>query len=301
MITMTSKQNGTEVRQGADLIPMPQPDLAASAPNLPPGSSPPRSSVLPQPGLAELTRRERARRRMRRLAVSAEYRMQDRVRHPDGGHSSVEELIAAEKAQRAQIEHETADGSGKHRRVPRWIGWIPRMVLCFDFGLLLYFFGGITNVDWTSPWSTALGFALILAAMVALLSYGYLAFTGHRLRGHKSHAGTVHPDEFDGFTWLIVAFAVVVITVIATLMYVRMHAEVGYALGSGAGLAVTVIAIVLAVITAAANFLVVAIHALDGSDQVERLERLSAAVRRPYAKAQRMREEAATLHAHHDN
>jgi hypothetical protein len=134
-----------------------------------------------------------------------------------------------------------------------------------------------------------------------VFSYGYLAFTGHRLRGHKNHAGTVHPDEFDGLTRLVIAVAVAVIAAIATLMYLRMYAEVGFALGSGAGLWSVAVASVLAVISAAANFLVVAIHAVDGSDQVARLEKLSAAVQRPYAKAQRMREEAATLRAHHDN
>jgi hypothetical protein len=81
--------------------------------------------------------------------------------------------------------------------------------------------------------------------------------------------------------------------VIATLMYMRMHTEVEYALGTEAGWTAAVIASALAAVNAAANFLVVAIHALDGSDQVARLERLSAAARRPFARAQRLREQAA--------
>lgn len=305
---MHGNQNSNEAMHGADLIamhqtalpPTPDADAPDAQPDTASDTATARSAIPLQLDLAKLTKRQRAGRRIRTLAVRADYRLQDRVRHPDGGDISVAELIKAEKAQRSQIEREAASGSDKHRRVQRWVGWMPRLVLCFDFGLLMYFFAGITNVDWSDPMSIAMAFALILAAMVTVLSYGYLAFTGHRLRTHKNHAGTVHGDELDGFTRLVVAVAVVVIGVIATLMYLRMHTEVGYALGSGSGLTALAIATALAVINAAANFLVVAIHALDGSDQVARLEKISAAARRPYAKAQRMREEAAVQHAQDD-
>lgn len=301
---MNDNQNGTEAMHGADLIAKhppaltPAPDADALDPQ--PDTVTARSAVAVS-DLAELTKWRRARRRIRTLTVRAGYRLQDRVRHPDGGDCSVAEAMEAAKAQRAQIEQETANGSGKHGRVERWVRWIPRLVLCFDFGLLVYFFAGITNVDWSNPMSMAMSFALILAAMVTGLSYGYLAFTGLRLRTHKNHAGTVDRDELDGFSMLVAVGAVVVIGVIAALMYLRMHTEVGYALGSGSGLTALAIAAALAIISAAANFLVVAIHALDGSEQVARLEKLSAAARRPYAKAQRMREEAAVQHAQHEH
>jgi hypothetical protein len=243
--------------------------------------------------LFDLSRRRRATRTLRAQLIGAEYRMKERVRHPDGGESSVAEVIEAEKAQRAQIEREIEHGSRKHRRAPRWIHWIPRYVLCFDYALLLYFFAGITNVDWSTPVSITLGFAMVLAAMVTVLSYGYLAFTGHWLRGYKNHEGTIDRHELDGLTRVIVGVAAVVIAVIATLMYMRMHTEIDYALGVEAGWTAVVIAGALAAVNAAANFLVVAIHALDGSDQVARLERLSAAVRRPVAQAQRLQEQAA--------
>ena len=85
------------------------------------------------------------------------------------------------------------------------------------------------------------------------------------------------------------------VTVVATLMFVRMRTEVVYALGSPAGVTVLVIALVLAVVSVLANFLVVAIHALDGSDQVARLNSLSAATNRPLSRAHRMREKAALI------
>jgi hypothetical protein len=45
-----------------------------------------------------------------------------------------------------------------------------------------------------------LAFAPALAAMVTVLAYGFLAFTGHRMRSCKNYVGTVHLDELDGFT-----------------------------------------------------------------------------------------------------
>jgi hypothetical protein len=284
---MRSNYDG-DVDSGADLISAQQ-SAAELGPRDP---RPAGAAYAAQPSLAEVDRRQREKRRSRWLEIRAGFRMKDRVRHPDGGEAPVEDILEAEKAQRAKIERETADGSQKHRRSSRWIHWIPRYVLAFDFCLLLYFFAGITNVDWAAPMSMALGFALVLAAMVTVLSFGYLAFTGHRLRGYKNHAGTVHHDELDGFTKVILGIAGMVVAVIAILMFLRMDVEVVYALGRPGGVTALVIATALAIVSAAANFLVIAIHALDGSDEVARLDRLSAAVSRSYARAQRMSERA---------
>jgi hypothetical protein len=183
--------------------------------------------------------------------------------------------------------------SRKHRRLPRWQGWIPKFVLSFDFALLLYFFAGITNVNWQSPVSMSLAFAIILAGMVTVLAYGFLSFTGHRMRSYKNHAGTVHLDELDGFTKAAYATAMAVITVLAALMYLRIRSEVIDALGQQAGVTSLVIPLAVAVVSAVANYLVVLIHALDGSDEVARLDKLAAATRRPARKAHRLRRRAA--------
>jgi hypothetical protein len=166
-------------------------------------------------------------------------------------------------------------------------------VLFFDFALLLYFFAGITNVDWQSPLSMNLAFATALAGMVTVLAYGFLGFTGHRMRNHKNHAGTVHLDELDGFTKAAFGTAMTVVTVVATLMFLRIHSEVIYALGPQAGVTALVIPLAIAVVSAVANYLVVLIHALDGSDEVHRLDKLAAATRRPARKAHRLRKRAA--------
>jgi hypothetical protein len=198
-----------------------------------------------------------------------------------------------ETEQRAEIQDETKRGSRKHHRLPRVVGWVPYFVLAFDFGLLLYFMAGITNVNWAAPFSVPLGFAAILASMITTLSYGFLAFTGHRMRIHKNHAGTVHLDELDGLTKAAFVTAIGIITVLALLMFIRMRTEVLAALGAQAGITALVIPLSLAIVSAVANYLIIVIHALNGPDQVARLDKLSAATRRSVSKAQRMRERAA--------
>jgi hypothetical protein len=282
---------------------------SGTAKNLPaaPGMSPPPEPRQPAPdtgkheadahvpdsaGPQDLAGRDRHR-RVRGLLVEAEQWLQTRVRHPDGGERTAAQTLADEEEQRNQITRETAMGSRKHHRLPRWQRWIPRLVLFFDFALLLYFFAGVTNVDWQSPLSMSLAFATALAAMVTLLAYGFLAFTGHRMRSHKTHAGTVHLDELDGLTKAAFGTAMTVVTVVAALMFFRIHSEVTGALGPGAGATALVIPLAVAVVSAVANYLVVLIHALDGSDEVHRLDKLAAATRRVARKAHRLRKRAA--------
>ena len=104
---------------------------------------------------------DRQRARQARLLVRAGHRQHDLVRHPDGGQETVTDLRRYQAAQRAQIEDETARGSRKHQRLPRWIRHFPKLVLALDFGLLLYFFAGITDVNWASPLSADLAFAVL--------------------------------------------------------------------------------------------------------------------------------------------
>jgi hypothetical protein len=271
------------------------------APDLPPVPGWPgadlRVQVSPdtpgQPGLADDDRRRRWNMRMHRLLAAADHLMLTRVKHPDGGERTVAETRADEDEQRQLVSRETAMGSRKHHQLPHWLSWVPRFVLFFDFALLLYFFAGITNVNWHAALSTELGFAVTLAGMVTLLSYGFLSFTGHRMRSYKNHAGTVHLDELDGFTKAAFGTAMMVVAVLAALMYVRIHSEVLIAAPSGAGLTALGIPLAVAVVSAVANLLVVLIHTLDGSDEVARLDALAAATRRPSRQADRLRQRAA--------
>jgi hypothetical protein len=297
---MTAQANGSQLTSDSDL-PVVRPPVTPAETTAPDDSAPDASqagppvavSYPPPPDLAASDRRRRTERRSRKLLIEASFRMQKRVGHPDGGDCPVEEVLEHEAAQRAQIDRDAADASVKHRRLPSWLRRIPAYVLGFDLGLLLYFFAGITDVNWASPISMALAFAIMLAAMVTLLSFGFLAFTGHRLRGYKNHDGTIDREEFDGFTRAAAGLALAVIAVLALLMFLRIRAEVLGALGGQAVVTAWVIAAAVAVVSVVANFLVITVHAFDGSDETARLDRLSAAVRRPVAEAHRMREEAA--------
>ena len=288
---MTTPHNRGQVNSAPD-SPAIHPE-APTRPEVPPPQAATGTGGPALLNLADRTRRERAKRLNRDLVVGAGYLMKQRVKHTDGGDCSVEEIMQDEQLQRAEIDEDRASGSDRHGRLPRWQRRIPMFVLAFNFCLLLYFFAGVTRVSWMSPLSVALTFGAVLAAMVTVLSYGFLAFTGHRLRSHKNDAGTIYWADLDGFTQAASGIAVVVIAVVATLMFLRMRTEVLYALGVQAQLTALTIAVTVATVSTVANFLVIAVHGLDGSDEVARLEKLSATIRRHVTRAHRMREQAA--------
>ena len=238
---------------------------------------------------------DRLRAKQARLRVGARHRATDHVRHPDGGHETAERLELAGADLRARIAAELAGGSRKHLRLPKWLRRVPQLVLLVDLALLLYFFAGITDVDWQSPVSASLAFAGLLAAMVTTLTYGFLAFTGYRLRAYKDHSGAIPRRHLDGLTKSACVAGACGAIGIATLMFDRMRVEVLYALGASGWATADAIACVLAVVSILANFLVVLIHALDGSDEVARLDAIWSNAVGPLGKAHRMREKAAKI------
>ncbi|MGH3277728.1 MAG: hypothetical protein ACRDNW_01145 [Trebonia sp.] len=243
--------------------------------------------------LAARARVQRFGRKAQALLIGADYRTKDPVRHPDGGKVTAQEAYDEATAERVRIENDTRQGSRKHQRVAGWVRQVPMLVLAFDLLLLLYFFAGITDVNWASPLSASLGFAVLLAAMVTVLSYGFLSYTGHRMRACKDHSGAVPLEDLDALSKVTLIGALIVIAILATLMFTRMRTEVIYALGPGSGGTALVIALTLAAVSGAANLLVIGIHAHDGSDQVDRMHKLSAAANSRLAKAHRLRERAA--------
>ncbi|MGA3153410.1 MAG: hypothetical protein ABSD40_13510 [Streptosporangiaceae bacterium] len=238
---------------------------------------------------------DRLRARQARLLTRARFTDASRVRHPDGGHRPVAAVRADADSQRIEIEHETSCGSRKHLRLLDWLASIPKVVLVVDFCLLTYFLAGVTDVDWASPVSMSVVFALLLSLLITVPCYGFLTFTGHRLRGCKDHTGTIRPANVDGVSAVAVAVALLLIGVVGTLMFARMRTEVGYALGSGSAQTALLIALAVAVVSASANVLVIGVHALDGSNQTARLHALSVAASRPMAKAERLRRRAALI------
>jgi len=242
--------------------------------------------------LAAEDQRRHGRRLARRLRLRAVRTLGNRVRHPDGGERTVAATAQDEAEQRARIAADRAMGSRRHERLPGWLRQVPKLVMVGDLGLLMYFFSGITDVNWAEPLSAELCFAVLLASVMTVLAYGFFSFTGHRLRSYKDHSGAVRAGRFDGFTKLAIAGSVVGISVVAGLMFARMHAEVSYALGPGCGSTALLVALALAAVSVLANLLVIAVHAHDGSDEADRLDRLAAATSRAIAKAHRMQSRA---------
>ncbi len=220
---------------------------------------------------------------------------QEHVPHPHGGHRTVEQTKTDRNALEAQVNAERARNSRKHERLPRWFRYLPRVVLVFDFLLLLYFLSGITDVNWGAPESPQLAFAVGLAAMITLVSYGCFAFTGHRLRSHKEHSGRIPPGSLDWLTRLLVVACTIGIVVLGLLMFSRMWSEVLLALGNGAKATAISVAAAVTAVSLLANVMVISVHALDGSQETDQLDAFGAAVRRSDVRADRMRRRAARL------
>ena len=227
------------------------------------------------------------------LRIRAAFRPGYHVRHPSGGYSTVAEIQEEQAALRAKIAAETDQGSRKHDRLPGWLRRIPAFVAICDFAVLLYFFGGVTNVDWSQPVSVSLALALVIAALVTGAGYSFFAVTGNRMRAHKDHAGTIPLGELDWLTLGAVGASAGGIVVLSTLMFVRMRAEVLDTLGQQATTTAAIVAAALAAVSLLANALVIMVHALDGSESVDRLEALGAAAYPALNHAHRQLERAA--------
>jgi len=220
---------------------------------------------------------------------------EEHVRHPDGGRRVFARILAEHAALDTKVAGERNQGSRKHDPLPRWFRWLPRVVLVFDFFLLLYFLSGITNVNWLAPISPELAFAAGLAAMITVVSYGCFALAGHLLRKHKDHSGSIPAADVGGLTKIIVGACVGGLIILGLLMFARMRSEVLMALGNGANATAITVAAALAAVSVLANIMVISVHALDGSDEAERLRQLAAALSPSQARDDRMRRRAARL------
>ena len=116
---------------------------------------------------------------MRRLHADAEHWMHTRVRHPDGGERTVAETQADEVEQREQISRVTARDpvSTAACRVAELDSQVCSGLRFCPAALLLR---RDHKRGLAEPVSMSLAFAITLAAMVTVLAYGFLSFTGHR-------------------------------------------------------------------------------------------------------------------------
>ena len=230
------------------------------------------------------------------LRTRARYRDGDLVAHPDGGVRTVAQTAGDQDKQRDQIEADIDRGSFRHRRLPPALRRVPPLVFGADaLLLLLYFFSGVTNVNWTRPLSAALVFAGLLAAMVTGISFAFFRFTGDRLQQYKDDTGTIPLRGLDEATTVSMGLALAAMVILAALMFIRMRAEVINALGPHAGGTAIIIGLALALVSILANTLVMAVHALDGSAEADRLNSLGHAISEPLAQQHQLLEQAEVL------
>lgn len=233
----------------------------------------------------------------RSLIARAEQIPDDLIPHPDGGVRTVADTNADHDQLHAQIRGEISGGSLRNRRLPELLRHAPVIIFTCDALLLLYFFSGVTNVDWTRPVSVGLVFAGALAAIVTGLAFLYCRYVGDRLRHYKNDEGTLSFAGMDGWTKTSAALAIVTVTVLAPLMFIRMRTEVLNDLGSQAQGTAIVVGLTLAVVSILAVFVTVAVHALDGSPETDRLDALGKAVAGPLSEQAALRHEAKDLDA----
>lgn len=212
----------------------------------------------------------------------------EHVAHPDGIPRTLRQTEADRDVLAARVERERSQNSRKHDRPARWFRFLPRVVLVFDFLLLIYFLSGITDVNWAAPESPQLAFAAALAAMITVISFGCFAFAGDRLRDHKDHAGRIPMASLDWLTRIIVVACTLGIIVLGLLMFSRMWSEVLLALGNGARETALSVAAAVTAVSILANLMVIAVHARDGSEQTDRLSAFGKATRRPLVRRDRM-------------
>jgi hypothetical protein len=112
---VTTRGNDRNTTRNLPATPGPEPPSGFGRPE--PYSHAPSPDAPGQLDLAGLDQRKYWERRMRRELADAEHWMQTRIKHPDGGERTVAETLADEQEQRKQINHETAMGSRKHRRL----------------------------------------------------------------------------------------------------------------------------------------------------------------------------------------
>lgn len=229
------------------------------------------------------------------LRIRADYRDTELVFHPDGGVRSVTDTAADQDRLRERIVADIDDGSRRHRRLPAALRQVPKLVCVSDALLLLYFFGGITNVDWGSPVSFDGVFAVLLAGMVTGISFAFFHFTGDRLQQYKDDTGTIPLRGLDMSTNISMGLASGAMVILAALMFVRMHTEVSQTLGAHSGPTALILGLTLALVSVLANTLVIAVHALDGSPEADRLDELGQAVYGPLTLQHHLREDADTL------
>jgi hypothetical protein len=220
------------------------------------------------PALAGLVRRrERTRTAWLQLPETV-------VRDPRGGADTLRHLSAAMDGIRDRIEHDPEDQ--RHRRISRWSRLLVHGLPVLDGLILFWFLAGVLNADLRRVdvlTAVAAGLALLASLALALWSRN----VGEHLQGFADRRGALIWRALDGTALLMLAVSVVVWSLVAAMMVVRVRDEVFQATGE-LGRDGTLIGIVLGAALVVLNATVLHLAFADGSPDTRDLDRLARVV-----------------------
>jgi hypothetical protein len=201
-----------------------------------------------------------------------------RLASSDLGYPTPAQLACLHDAFTVKVHREMTQGAKVHQRLPRILRAIPPVVALLDFLVLYSFCADVFNVERAHPMSGKGLIAVMLAALASGVAYAWLAMTGSALRGYRTAMGEVDWRTTGWTTRALLVIGLVVTAALAVLMYTRVAAE-AHAAGINNTLAL-LLGVVFAVLSAAASLAVIAVHALDGSEDVAQLRRTGRLLRR---------------------
>jgi len=220
----------------------------------------------------------------RRLAeAKASHRLERTVRgrlaSPHLGYPTPMQLSCLHEALTGKVHREIVQGATVHERLPRPVRAIPPAVALLDFVVLFSFCGAIFNLPPAHPWTPKTPIAVMLAVLGSGVAYTWLSVTGRALRGYRTPMGEIGWASTGRTTRLLLVVSLAVTVALSVLMYTRVAAEATVSHQVSAT-AAQLLGLVFGVLSAAANLAVIAVHALDGSDDAAHVRRTGRLLRR---------------------
>jgi hypothetical protein len=196
---------------------------------------------------------------------------------PHGQNLTVAEAQARAELLDQLIELEQTRGSLRHRRASRFtrvLTWLTVPVI--DLPIILWLASSVFNVDWANP----LGLPLAISVVISVLATGGAATAlhhlGHNQRQHKDHRRQLVWAEVTTGARLSLAAAGLLVGIMGTVMFVRVHTE--GVLGGLGNLAV-LLAVLVALVATVSATLVFWTAFRDGSLDQDDLRYYSSSVR----------------------
>jgi hypothetical protein len=214
-----------------------------------------------------------------KAAHRLERSLQARLASSHLGYPTPAQLVRLHGAFTEKIHREMAQGATVHQQLPRLLRGIPAVVALLDFVVLYSFCANIFNVPLAHPLTPKAPIAVMLALLASGVAYAWLSMTGRALRGYRTLMGEIDWASTGHTTRAMLTVSIVVTAALAVLMFTRVAAEAATSGNVDTTLAL-VLGVVFAVLAGAANLAVIAVHALDGSEDAVQLRRTGRLLRR---------------------